>query len=86
MSQDARRVDPSAVPGAKPAAFPGFIEPCHPTLREEAPSGERWVHKIKFDGYRTQAHLDHDLHAKLSDATCSITVALNLGRRARRRW
>src|SRR5919106_6925274 len=50
-------VDPSVVPGATPAAFPGFIEPGHPTLREEAPSGERWVHEIKFDGYRTQAHL-----------------------------
>ena len=57
MSQDARRVDPSVVPGPKPAPFPGFIEPCHPTLREEPPSGERWLHEIKFDGYRTQAHL-----------------------------
>ena len=45
------------VAGAKPAPFPGFVEPCHPTLREDAPSGERWVHEIKFDGYRTQAHL-----------------------------
>jgi bifunctional non-homologous end joining protein LigD len=50
-------VDPSVVPGATPAPFPGFIEPCHPTLREEAPSGVRWVHEIKFDSYRTQAHL-----------------------------
>jgi bifunctional non-homologous end joining protein LigD len=49
--------DPSVVPGAKPAPFPGFIEPCHPTLRQEAASGGRWVHEIKFDGYRTQAHL-----------------------------
>ena len=51
------RSDASVVPGAKPAPFPGFIEPSHPTLREEAPSGGRWVHEIKFDGYRTQAHL-----------------------------
>ena len=57
MSQDARRVDPSVVPGAKPAPFPGFIEPCHPTLRDEPPSGERWIPEIKFDGYRTQAQL-----------------------------
>jgi len=34
-----------------------MLEPCHPTLREEAPSGERWVYEIKFDGYRTPAHL-----------------------------
>jgi bifunctional non-homologous end joining protein LigD len=45
------------VPGAKPAPFPGFVEPSHPTLPEKAPSGERWVHEIKFDGYRIQAHL-----------------------------
>jgi bifunctional non-homologous end joining protein LigD len=44
-------------PGAKPAPFPGFVAPSHPTLREKAPSGERWLHEIKFDGYRTQAHL-----------------------------
>jgi bifunctional non-homologous end joining protein LigD len=36
---------------------PGFIEPCRPALREEAPSGGRWAHEIKFDGYRAQAHL-----------------------------
>jgi bifunctional non-homologous end joining protein LigD len=36
---------------------PSFIEPCRPALREKAPSGGRWIHEIKFDGYRTQAHL-----------------------------
>jgi bifunctional non-homologous end joining protein LigD len=47
----------SVLPSAKPAPFPGFVEPCHPTLREQAPPGVRWIHEIKFDGYRTQAHL-----------------------------
>jgi hypothetical protein len=42
---------------ARAAPYPGFIEPSHPTLREKAPSGERWVHEIKLDGYRAQAHL-----------------------------
>src|SRR5687768_1213866 len=51
------RVDPSVTPGAKPAPLPGFVELCHPTLREKPPSGGRWIHEIKFDGYRTQAHL-----------------------------
>jgi bifunctional non-homologous end joining protein LigD len=50
-------LDASLLPGAKPAPSPGFIEPCHPVLRETAPSGGRWLHEIKFDGYRTQAHL-----------------------------
>ena len=49
--------DVGVVAGAKPTPFPGFIEPCHPTLREQAPPGVRWIHEIKFDGYRTQAHL-----------------------------
>ena len=37
------RFDASVVTGGKPAPFPGFVEPCHPTLREEAPAGARWV-------------------------------------------
>jgi hypothetical protein len=37
------RFDASVVTGAKPAPFPGFVEPCHPTLRKEAPAGARWV-------------------------------------------
>jgi ATP-dependent DNA ligase len=65
-------------------AVPGIRRARHPTLREAALSGERWVHEIKFDGYRTQAHLQHDLHAEVSDSTYSITAALNLGRRPRR--
>ena len=59
MSQDGRRVDPSVVPGAGPAPSPGFIEPCRPPLREKAPSDGRWIHEIKFDGYRTQAHMQN---------------------------
>jgi hypothetical protein len=37
------RFDASVVIGATPAPFPGFVEPCHPTLREEAPAGAGWV-------------------------------------------
>jgi hypothetical protein len=40
----------------------------------------RWIHAIKFDGYRAQAHLRNDLHADGSDATYSMTAALNPGR------
>ena len=46
------------LPGSRPGPKPGFIEPCQPTLRDVAPSGDRWVHEIKFDGYRVQAHLE----------------------------
>jgi bifunctional non-homologous end joining protein LigD len=39
------------------ASYPGFIEPALATLIDKVPSGERWVHEIKFDGYRVQVHL-----------------------------
>jgi DNA ligase D-like protein (predicted ligase) len=29
-----------------------------PTLSDEPPAGEQWIHEIKHDGYRTQLHLD----------------------------
>jgi ATP-dependent DNA ligase len=45
------------LPGIKPAAFPGFIEPLLATLRAKAPSTQNWAHEIKLDGYRTQIHI-----------------------------
>jgi bifunctional non-homologous end joining protein LigD len=30
------------------------------TLIEKAPSGARWIHEIKFDGYRVQVHLANE--------------------------
>lgn len=43
------------------AAFPGFVEPALATSIEKVPSGERWLHEIKFDGYRVQLHLAHEV-------------------------
>jgi bifunctional non-homologous end joining protein LigD len=40
------------------APLPDFVPPSLATLRDEAPSGEGWVHEIKFDGYRMQARLE----------------------------
>jgi bifunctional non-homologous end joining protein LigD len=45
-----------AVIGVK-AAFPGFIEPALASSIERVPGGDRWIHEIKFDGYRVQVHL-----------------------------
>jgi bifunctional non-homologous end joining protein LigD len=47
----------ASIKGSSKAAMPGFIEPQLATLRAEAPSGDRWIHEIKFDGYRLQAHV-----------------------------
>jgi len=45
------------IEGARPEPRnPGFVEPMKPTLVAEPPTGRKWIHEIKFDGYRTQAH------------------------------
>jgi len=41
------------------AAMPDFVEPQLATLSEKTPSGDRWVHEIKYDGYRAQVRVDH---------------------------
>jgi bifunctional non-homologous end joining protein LigD len=48
---------PKSPLGAIKANYPGFIEPALATSIEKVPSGDRWVHEIKFDGYRVQVHL-----------------------------
>jgi bifunctional non-homologous end joining protein LigD len=50
-------VDPAAIAKAKAGAPPKFIEPTLPTAAERAPSHAGWLHEIKYDGYRIQAHL-----------------------------
>ncbi len=42
---------------AKKAALPAFIEPELATLSAKPPTGTKWLHEIKFDGYRIQASL-----------------------------
>ncbi|WFU75207.1 hypothetical protein [Bradyrhizobium sp. CB2312] len=44
----------------KAPAMPGFIKPQLATLKSKAPSGENWLHEIKYDGYRIQLHIDGD--------------------------
>jgi bifunctional non-homologous end joining protein LigD len=58
LRRASRRRSSPAIPGAKPAPFPGLITPpCDPTLREQAPEGSEWLHEIKIDGYRAQLHI-----------------------------
>ena len=42
------------------APFPGFIEPALASSIDRVPSGDRWLHEIKFDGYRVQVHLANE--------------------------
>jgi bifunctional non-homologous end joining protein LigD len=50
-----QRKKPAAT-GVK-ARYPGFIEPALATSIDKVPSGPRWIHEIKFDGYRVQVHI-----------------------------
>src|SRR6516162_10636654 len=48
---------PSAIEGAARGPLPGFVEPMLAALAKSPPAGRRWLHEIKFDGYRLQAHI-----------------------------
>src|SRR5256885_15532205 len=46
------------LPGARKAALPKFIAPQLATLVKEPPSGDKWLHELKFDGYRMLCRID----------------------------
>jgi bifunctional non-homologous end joining protein LigD len=48
---------PKPPAGGIKAPYPGFIAPALATSIGKMPNGERWVHEIKFDGYRVQVPL-----------------------------
>lgn len=50
--------DLASVKGSKKTALPDFVEPTLATLLAAPPAGERWIHEIKFDGYRLQARIE----------------------------
>ncbi|TGQ70998.1 ATP-dependent DNA ligase [Mesorhizobium sp. M00.F.Ca.ET.186.01.1.1] len=37
-----------------------FVPPLMPTLVEQPPEGDGWIHEVKFDGYRSQLIIDED--------------------------
>lgn len=50
-----RRLD---IPGSKLASMPEFIPVVQPVLVSEIPAGRKWIHEVKFDGYRMQVRVD----------------------------
>lgn len=50
--------DPSSIKGAKKSSLPAFVEPALATLTNKPPEGDRWIHEIKFDGYRLQVRIE----------------------------
>jgi bifunctional non-homologous end joining protein LigD len=46
------------LPGARKTALPNLIAPQLATLVKEPPSGNHWLHELKFDGYRMLCRVD----------------------------
>jgi bifunctional non-homologous end joining protein LigD len=44
-------------PAKTEAKMPGFVQPMLAKLVKSTPKDDRWLHEIKFDGYRIQAHV-----------------------------
>lgn len=52
------RADFKKLPRARKSKLPGFIPPQLATLVKEPPSGDQWLHELKFDGYRMLCRID----------------------------
>src|SRR6267142_6792994 len=52
------RVGIKKLPGARKSKLPQFIPPQLATLVKEPPSGDEWLHELKFDGYRMLCRID----------------------------
>src|ERR1700738_5743050 len=48
----------SKLSGARAGLLPAFLEPSLASPCERPPSGPKWIHEIKYDGYRMQARID----------------------------
>jgi bifunctional non-homologous end joining protein LigD len=55
-----RRILPDVgrVAGARKGLLPTFLEPSLAAPCDKPPSGPKWIHEIKHDGYRIQARID----------------------------
>jgi len=52
-------IDAASIAKARATPMPGYIEPSLAMATDTAPSGKDWLHEIKHDGYRLQAHLEN---------------------------
>src|SRR5262249_26970738 len=50
--------DVSQMNGARKKLLPVFVPPSLAGMCERPPSGAKWVHEIKHDGYRIEARID----------------------------
>jgi ATP-dependent DNA ligase len=54
-----RSISKTSLPATPAGSWPcgWFDSAVSSTSIDKVPSGDRWVHEIKFDGYRVQVHL-----------------------------
>jgi bifunctional non-homologous end joining protein LigD len=64
VAPDPSTVDAAETPGATASAMPRGIKPELATLASTVPAGDKWIHEIKFDGYRIIAYIG-DGHVRL---------------------
>jgi bifunctional non-homologous end joining protein LigD len=50
--------DPGKIAGARKGLLPAFLEPSLASPCDKPPSGPKWIHEIKHDGYRIQARIN----------------------------
>src|ERR1700722_14742274 len=50
--------DIGKIAGARKKLLPTFVAPMLAAAGDRPPSGQKWVHEIKHDGYRIQARID----------------------------
>lgn len=58
MKSPAQRRNVSKLSGSRKAKLPAFVSPQLATLVKEPPSGDKWLHELKFDGYRMLCRID----------------------------
>lgn len=51
------KLNPAAVEGARRRDMLRKVSPMLPTASRNPPAGEKWVHEIKYDGYRMLGHI-----------------------------
>ncbi len=61
-----RRLAKRVVAGSVAGPLPDFVAPSLALRVDDAPSGEAWVHEVKFDGYRLEARIENGKVALLT--------------------
>jgi bifunctional non-homologous end joining protein LigD len=67
----------SAIVGARVAKLPTSLSPMLATLVDAIPTGDEWLHEIKFDGYRMLCRIDKGKVTVFSRNGKEWTAALN---------